>query len=246
MNLNILRKDYKKTAEKNTSDIEQYLGDLLNKAWEVVRVSTLVIDKCLQIQSVIHSEKHIYLILMSRNLLSDCCCCLDSLERGHDRTIMNNLRMILEDLCCIIDATENENVYNALKKDKHQASKSITFATKHYSTHDLNLLYGMLSKISHHQQPGLIVRQWINRDGLMSHIKPYDPNRNKGQLNILLLLLHFSRLIGEVAEKPHIDVLEAPYFWTKEKTRNEYPPINIVMTEVADKIKKEMERANSI
>jgi hypothetical protein len=159
--LNILRKEFKKTAENNCKDFEEHLGDLLNKTWKVIRVSSFVIDKLLQLESVSDSAKYIQLLMMSRNLLSDCCCCLDALERGHERTILNNLRMILEDLCCIIDASENEKVYAALQKGKHQASQSVTFAIKQYSTHGLGDLYGMLSKVSHHMSSDLFVRQWV-------------------------------------------------------------------------------------
>ena len=235
-----MRKEFKETAENNCKDFEVHLGDLLNKTWEVVRVNSFVIDKCLQAESVSDNAKHIHLLIMSRNLLSDCCCCLDALERGHERTILNNLRMILEDLSCIIDATENEKVYAALQNGKHQASKSVLFAIKQYLTQGLGDLYGMLSKVSHHMSSDLFVRQWINRDGLISHIKPFDPNRHQTQLNILLMITHFARLIGEVAEKPHIDALEISYFWTKDKNRILSPPINITVSEIADKIGKKM------
>lgn len=240
--LNVMRNEFKKIAENNIKDFEEHLGDLLNRTWEVIRVSSFIIDKCLQVESVSDNPKHIHLLMMSRNLLSDCCCCLDSLERGHERTILNNLRMILEDLSCIIDATENEKVYAALQNGKHQASKSVSFAIKQYSTQGIRDLYGMLSKISHHMLSELFVRQWINRDGLLSHIKPFNPNRHQTQLNILLMITHFARLSGEVAEKPHIDALEVPYFWTKQKTRILSPPINITVSEITEKIGKEMDR----
>ena len=109
--------------------------------------------------------------------------------------------MILEDLSAVMNASENEKAYNALQDGKHQASQSVTFATKRYPTHELGYTYGWLSKISHHMEQGLIVRQWINRDGLMAHIKPYDPNRRQAQLNALLTIMHFARLAGEIAEE---------------------------------------------
>lgn len=242
--MNILRREFKKTADNNSKDIEEHLGDLLNQIWEVVRVSSHVIDKCLQVESISDNAKHIHLLIMSRSLLSDCCCCLDALDRGHERTILNNLRMILEDLSCIIDASENEKVYAALQNGKHQASKSVSFAVKQYSTHGLGDLYGMLSKVSHHMSPDLFVRQWINRDGLISHIKPFDPNRHQTQLNILLMITHFARLIVEVSEKPHIDALTVPYFWAKDKNRILSPPINIIVSEIAEKIGKKMDCLN--
>lgn len=242
--MNILRKEFKRTAENNSKNFEEHLGDLLNKTWEVVRVSSAVIDKCLQVQSTSDNEKHIHLLMMGRNLLSDCCCCLDALERGYERTIFNNLRMILEDMCCIIEASEDEEVYTAVQNGKHQASKSVSFAVKKYSTQGLGELYGMLSKVSHHMSSDLFVRQWINRDGLISHIKPFNPNRHQTQLNMLLMVTHFARLIGEVAEKPHIDVLRVPYFWTKDNNRILSPPINIIVSEIAETIGKKMDRLN--
>lgn len=239
-----MREDFKKTAKTNSKNFEEHLGELLDKTWEVIRVSSLVIDKCLQIEVVSENAKNINLLMMSRNLLSDCCCCLDALERGHERTILNNLRMILEDLCCIIEASENEKVYIAVQNGEYQASGSISFAKKQYPTHALGDLYGMLSKISHHTSADLFVRQWINRNGLLSHIKPFDPNRHQGQLNILLMITHFARLVGEVAEKLCIDKLEIPYFWTKEKNRITSPSINTIICEIAEKIGEKMDRLN--
>ncbi|MEX0961860.1 MAG: hypothetical protein WDZ28_03275 [Simkaniaceae bacterium] len=243
-----MRRSFKKTAESNSNDFEKHLGDLLDKTWEVIRVSSSVIDKCLQVESTSTTDnaKQIRLLMMSRNLLSDCCCSLDALERGHERTIFNNLRMILEDLCCIIEASENEKVYAALQKGEHQASKSISFAVKQHPTQGIGDSYGMLSKVSHHMDSDLIVRQWINRDGLLSHIKPFNPNRYQAQLNILLSVTHFSRLVGEVAEKLCVEKLEVPYFWTKQKNRNPSPPINAVVSEIADKIREKWDFLDSL
>lgn len=238
--MNIMRNGFKKIAENNAKSIDTDLGDLLNKIWEVVRVSSQVIDNCLKVQSILNNKKLLDLLLMSRNLLSDCCCCLDSLERGHERTIFNNLRMILEDLSAVMNASENEKAYTALQDGKHQASQSVTFATKRYPTHELGHTYGWLSKISHHMEQGLIVRQWINRDGLMAHIKPYDSNRRQAQLNALLTIMHFARLTGEIAEELCLDELETPYFWTKAKKRHPSPAINKFVSEVAEKIDRMM------
>lgn len=234
--MNTMRNSFKEIAIKNSKHIEIDLGDLLNKIWEVIRVSSQVIDNCLKVQSIRDNDKLLNLLIMSRNLLSDCCCCLDSLERGHDRTIFNNLRMILEDLSSVMNASEDENVYIALKDGKHQASQSITFAVKHYPTHELGHTYGWLSKISHHKEQSLLARQWINRNGLMAHIKPYDPKRRNAQLNALLTTMHFARLAGEVAEKLCLDELVNFYFWTKEKERHTSPEINILVSDVAEKI----------
>jgi hypothetical protein len=237
-----MRHAFQKTAESNSKDFRTHLSDLLDKTWEVVKVSSHVIDKCLQTESISENAKHIHLLMMSRSLLSDCCCCLDALERGHERTVLNNLRMILEDLCCIIEASENEKVYIAVQNGEYSASQSISFAKKQYPTHTLGDLYGMLSKISHHTSSDLFVRQWVNREGLLSHIKPFNPHRHQAQLNMLLMITHFARLVGEVAEKPCIDELEVPYFWTKQKNRIPSPPINTIVYEIAEKIGEKMDR----
>ena len=70
----------------------------------------------------------------------------------------------------------------------------------------------------------------------MAHIKPYDPNRRQAQLNALLTIIHFVRLTGEIAEELCLDELETPYFWTKEKKRHPSPAINIIVSEIAEKI----------
>jgi hypothetical protein len=238
--MNIMRNGFKKIAENNAKFIEIDLGDLLNKIWEVVRASSQVIDNCLKVQSISDNKKQTVLLLILRNMLSDCCCCLDSLERGHERTIFNNLRMILEDLSAVMHASENENVYTALQDGKHQASQSVTFATKRSPGHEFGRIYGLLSKISHHMEPGLIVRQWINRDGLIAHIKPYDPNRHQEQLNALLMIMLLAGLTGETAEELCLDELETPYFWTKGKERHPSPAIKKVISEVAEKIDRIM------
>jgi hypothetical protein len=237
-----MRQEFKNAAESNAKNFEAHLGDLLNKSWEIVRVSSCVIDNCLKVKSIQNNAKYLRLLMMSRNLLSDCCCCLDALERGPERTIQNNLRMILEDLCCIIDASENENTYAELGKGKQQASRSITFASKLYP-HEIGRTYGRLSKISHHMIPSYIVRQWVNPEGLISHLKPFDFNLCQIQLDMLTMIIHFAGLVGEVAEKFCVDELKTPYFWTKQKNRL-HSPINTVICEVLKKIGEKLEECD--
>ena len=50
--MNVMRNGFKKIAENNAKSIEADLGDLLNKTWEVVKVSSQVIDNCLKVQSI--------------------------------------------------------------------------------------------------------------------------------------------------------------------------------------------------
>lgn len=238
-----MRYSFKKTAENNSKNFDEHLGDLLNKTWEVIRVSSHVIDNCLKVESVCNNKKYLHLLMMSRNLLSDCCCCLDTLERGFDRTIKNNLRMILEDLCCIIEASENEKIYVALQNGEHQASQSVSFAIKQYSSLEIGRTYGRLSKTSHHMVPGLNTRQWVDQELVISHLKPFDFNLCQVQLDILTMVIHFAGLVGEVAEKFCIDQLKTPYFWTKQKNRRS-TSINIVICEVLQKIADKMKECD--
>ncbi|ADI38031.1 hypothetical protein wcw_0663 [Waddlia chondrophila WSU 86-1044] len=168
--------------------------------------------------------------------MSDCCCCLDSAERGQDRTVHNNLRMILEDICCVIHSSEDDKILERLYNGKHQASNSVGFAKNHYSTHEIGQLYGILSKISHHSMQELIVRQWVNRDGLLSHLKPFNPERSQATLNILLLVIHLSRIAGEVVEKICIKELDKPYFWESPQTKRKNPPIDTLIHNLCEKI----------
>lgn len=238
-----MRKEFRQATERYSKSFHEHLGDLLNQTWEVVRVSSSVIDCCLKVESICSNKKYLYLLMMSRNLLSDCCCCLDDLGRGFDRTVKNNLRMILEDLCCIMEASENENVYASLQKGEHQASQSISFAIKRFPSQEIGRTYGRLSKTSHHMIPGLITRQWVDRDLVISHLKPFDFNLCQEQLDILTMVIHFAGLIGEVAEKFCVDELRVPYFWTKQKNRRS-TPINTVICEVLDKIADKMKECD--
>lgn len=239
-----MRTEFKRATENYSKNFEEHLGDLLNKVWEVVTVSSHVIDNCLKVDSICNNKKYLHLLMMSRNLLSDCCCCLDSLERGFDRTVKNNLRMILEDLCCIIDASENENVYVALENGEHQASKSVSFAIKQYPSQEIGRTYGRLSKTSHHMIPGFSTRQWVDQDRALSHLKPFDYNFCQVQLDIMTMVIHFACLIGVVAEKFCVDELEIPYFWTKQGKRR-LRPINTTISKVLTEIGEKMEECDT-
>jgi hypothetical protein len=56
------------------------------------------------------------------------------------------------------------------------------------------------------------------------------------------MVTHFARLAGEVAEKFCVDALEAPYFWTKQKNPIPSPAINVIVSEIAEKIAEKMEQ----
>ena len=154
---------------------------------------------------------------MLNNSISDLLCCLDSLERGHCRTIENNLRMIFEDYCCALHISKDENTYIRFLKGDHQASNSISYAKKAQKMEEIGQLYGYLSNISHHKDPNLLGRQIVSITGgdtFFSHLKPIDPKRLTLQVVSLLSILHLLRGGAELAEEICLDILEKPYFWT--------------------------------
>ena len=136
-----MRSSYKKLAEIHSNAIHKHMGELVDEVWEVVRICSQVIDHCLGMDGVLNNEKLMSMLLISRNMISDCCCCMDALERGHERTIFNNIRMILEDLSCVVHAKENIVVLEALLAGEYQASKSISFIRDKYPTHELHKIF---------------------------------------------------------------------------------------------------------
>ena len=219
--MNAMRQRFKELANDHSSTLQAHLGELVDDVWEVVRTGSKVIERCLNTDMATNSEKYLYLLLVLRNSLSDCCCCLDAVERGHDRTVYNNIRMILEDLSAAIHANGDEKILNEFCNGNHQASNSITFAKKHYS--NLGRIYGKLSEISHHSKKELAVRQWVNREGQLSHLKPFNSNHVYGHLNILSLIIQLARIIGEVSEDVCIKELPSPYFWSAPKIKKKIP-----------------------
>lgn len=236
-----MRSSYKKLAEIHSDSMHKYMGKLIDDVWEVMRVCSQAIDRCLQMNGVLNDEKLISMLLILRNMVSDCCCCMDALERGHERTIFNNIRMMLEDLSCVVHAKEDGKILETLLAGEYQASKSISFLRDKYPTHELHKIYGWLSKFSHHTMQELIVRQWVNRDGLLSHLKPFDPNRKQAKLNVLLMITHLVRLTGEIAEGLCFSELEQSYFWIDQITRKKNLPIDDIISEITTKIVTFME-----
>ena len=239
--MNIMRSSYKKLAEIHSDAMHKDMGLLVDEVWEVVRICSKVIDHCLRMDGVINNEKLISMLLILRNMISDCCCCMDALERGHERTIFNNIRMSLEDLSCVIHAKDNSVILKALLTGEYQASKSISFLRDKYPTHELHKIYGMLSKLSHHTMQELIARQWVNRDGLLSHLKPFDPNQKQAKLNALLLVIHLVRLAGEIAENLCFNELDQSYFWVDPITQKKNLPVDEIISEIATRIATLME-----
>ena len=234
--MNIMRSSYKKLAEIHSDAIHKHIGQLVDDVWEVVRICSQVIDHCLRMDGVLNNEKLLSMLLILRNMVSDCCCCMDALERGHERTIFNNIRMILEDLSCVVHAKENSRVLEALLAGDYQASNSISFIKDKYPTHELHKIYGLLSKLSHHTMQELVVRQWVNRDGLLSHLKPFDPNRKQAKLNVLLMVTHLVRLAGEVAESLCFNELDQSYFWVDPITQKKTLPLDEIISKIATRI----------
>lgn len=247
LNVNKMRTEFKKLAVNHSNDVSAHvIGSLINDVWEIVRVCSGVIDYGLSLSSVTDSVKLTSLLLILRNMLSDCCCCLDALERGHDRTIFNNIRMVLEDFACVAHAKRDADVLNPFLAGKHNVPKSISFLKVNYPTHEFHVTYGILSKFSHHSREDLVVRQWINRDGLISHLKPFDPKRIQGKLNALMMIMHLARMAGEEAESLCFDELDQSYFWFNQKTRKTNIPLDEILVRVADKVESLMKENESL
>src|ERR1700685_3691311 len=95
-----MRNSFKKLAEENTEVLYKELAEFLDGTWSLAKRSSNVIDANLLRIKIEGKELDSNIVL--RNIISDLCCCLDSLERGGCRTIDNNLRMAFEDYCCAL------------------------------------------------------------------------------------------------------------------------------------------------
>lgn len=227
-----MRSSYKKQAENHSYAMEKHMGQIIDDIWEVLRICSQVIDHCLHMDNV----QSVSLLLILRNMISDCCACLDAFERGHERTIFNNIRMSLEDFACVVHAKNDHVILESLLAGNYQSSRSISFLRDNYPTHEFNITYGWLSKWSHHSMEGLVFRQWVNRDGLLSHLKPFDLGRKQHLLDALLIIVHLARLAGEEAESLCFNELDRSYFWINQTTPNRSTPIDAIITEIANRI----------
>ena len=164
-------------------------------------------------------EKRLISILILRNIISDLCCCLDSLERGGNRTITNNLRMAFEDYCCAIAIQWNPKAYSLFLKKKLDIPRQVSFAKKYREGYeDFGKIYGMLSDISHHSKLSLVTRQvlFIERDIVYyAHLKPINPNKLIFQASSLRFIAFLLIEVGTMAEEICIDLIERPYFGIK-------------------------------
>ena len=123
-----MRTAFKKAAKDNTDILHKHLGEFLEGTWSLARKSTDVIDTY---RVRIKTEgKELDSTLVLRNIISDLCCCLDSLERGGCRTIDNNLRMSFEDYCCALQLHADPKAYALFLKEDLDVPKAVTFAKK--------------------------------------------------------------------------------------------------------------------
>lgn len=227
-----MRSSFKQLADIHGNAMHQYIGQVIDGVWEVMQICSQVTDRCLRIDGVAKDQELVSLILILRNMISDCCCCMDALERGHERTIFNNIRMILEDFGCVAHAKTDPEVLASLLAGKHQSSNSISFLKNNYPTHELHRTYGWLSKISHHRMVELIIRQWVDREQRLSHLKPFDPGQTQAKLDALLIIIHLVRLAGEEAESLCFNALHQSYFWIDKMHRNRDTPADRIITNI--------------
>ncbi len=219
-----MRDSFKKTAETNTQYVNENMPELITGAWQLASRVNGQIDICSGL--VAHDKRKSDLMIMMSNSVSDICCCLDGLERGHDRTIENNLRMIFEDFYSVLYMSENEKAYNDFVKSDLTLNDALLFSKRQPGFEKFGSLYGLQSKVAHHYQNyNLLARQIvsINENGevLFSHLKLIQHIKLTGFLSKLLSITFFLRAIGELAEKISIDILKDPYFWIKSENNLE-------------------------
>ncbi len=236
-----MKVEFKKIAEENVLASEKLLGDFYEITWKLVDISNSIIQKCLMNQVVADDIKKTFLLVMLRNCISDICCCIDALERGHERTVLNNLRMVFEDLCCVIHIYHDNETYAKFLNANHQASASVGPTKKLRPSDEVfHTLYGELSKISHHGFPELIARQMIAREGLLSHLKPINANRLYTQITPIMIVILLTRIIGEFSEEICLNNLLKFYFWINSNTKNSETPIDTHIQSLAIKANKEI------
>ena len=214
-----MRDEFKKRAEENSKILHEELAEFLNGTWILACKSSNVIDSCL---GEIKTEcKELDSTRILRNIISDLCCCLDSLERGGCRTIDNNLRMAFEDYCCAVQLYADPKAYSVFLKADLDAPKSVTFAKKQCEGYeDFGRLYGHFSSISHHSGPLLLARQIVSIENEMvcyAHLKPIKPTELTAQISKLIFIAFLLIEIGMLAEKISLDLIDTPYFGIKSQ-----------------------------
>lgn len=237
-----MRITFKNIAEENTLASQELLEDFYTVGWKLAQTSSKIIDKCLNMYEIANDVKKTHLLMMLHNCISDLCCCLDSIERGHDRTVLNNLRMVFEDFCCVLHMQNEDKIYKNFISNRHTATDSIGPAKKlRPNDKSFKWLYGELSKISHHKNVELLARQMVSREGQLSHLKPISPNKLSIQVFPILIIINFLRSIGKEAEKICIHLLPTPYFWigpSKQNLKTEEDALILKLIPKADSIFK--------
>ncbi len=215
-----IRIQLKKQAEKNEQLFHEALGPDFENIWNLLEVYNKQINIC--VNKSCNDEKRNLLMIMLWNSMSDIFCCMDALERGHEQTVFNNLRMILENFCFVFEITQDKTYYiwEEFKKSRYSTQKSVGEISNKFKKRfkDLYTLYRHLSGISHQSQFYLIARQLVSRPtdiAIFSHLKPINQEKFKTQINILLIIIFLSRSIAELAEEFCIDLLDKPYFGEK-------------------------------
>lgn len=212
-----MREAFKKAAEENSRILHRELAEFLDGTWSLARKSSDVIDSC---RVRIKTEgKELDSTLVLRNIISDLYCCLDSLERGGCRTLLNNLRMAFEDYCLALQLHADPKAYTLFLKDELDAPKAVTFAKKQREGYkDFGQLYGLFSNISHHSQLTLLARQVVSIENdvvCYAHLKPINPTKLTPQVSNLVFIGFLLIEIGVLAEEICLDLIDKPYFGIK-------------------------------
>ncbi len=216
--MHILRQEYKSQAKKNEELFKEIIEPDFLRFWSFVEICNERVNtsfKC--VNDSCPNSKEFFLILMLRNSISDLLHCVDSLERGHGNTILNNLRMILEGLCLafyLYQDKTNDSFYRYKnnKNDTNIAQVAINFCKKYDGYESFGQLYGILSEISHHANVEQTVHKIDRASSTIHHINPINVSQFKLQANPLLMIMFMFRAIAELAEGISIDLIEEPYF----------------------------------
>ncbi len=210
-----MRTDYKKIAEQNTTILTEHLGAFLEGTWTLAHRISNTIDCCLA--KILREGKELDSTLILRNMISDLCCALDSLERGGWRTVITSIRTSFEDYCCALQIYADPKAYPLFLKEELDIPKTVSFAKKNRDGYkDFGRMYGMFSSLSHHSRLILLARQvvFIKKDTIcLAHLKPIDPNNLKAQANNLLFIAFLLMEGGLLIEEICTDLIETPYFF---------------------------------
>lgn len=206
-------------AEENTEILYRVLGEFFEGTWAIAKKGSDSIDA--NLVKIKTEGKELYSTIMLRNIISDLCCCLDSLERGHWRTIVNSLRVALEDYCCALQLYADPEAYALFLIEKLDAPKSVTFAKRHrQQCEHFGRLYGEYSSIVHHSQLSLLTRQMVSIDNVVvcyAHLKSINPSKLTPQISTLPFIAFLLMEIGVLAEEICLNLVEEPYFGEKTK-----------------------------